>query len=89
MSKTVFMVLEYSIFQSDDFQHTVSALLEMFPYSCTLEVTHCLQLMAGDVESTAQLIMHRHENGQDLKPTDKKVCILALIGYFIHVDKKD
>lgn len=48
-------------------------LLEMFPYSCSLEVNHCLQLMAGDVEGTAQLIMHRHETGQALKPTDRKV----------------
>lgn len=51
----------------------MSALLEMFPYSCALEVTHCLQLMAGDVERATQIIMHRHEDGQDLKPTDRKV----------------
>lgn len=50
-------------------------LLEMFPYSCDLEVSHCLNLMAGDVERTAQLIIHRHENGQELKPTDKKVAV--------------
>ena len=44
----------------------------MFPYSCSLEVTHCLRLSAGDVEAAAQLIMHRHEAGQSLKPTDRK-----------------
>jgi hypothetical protein len=59
--------------QEEEFQQTVSALLEMFPYSCALEVTHCLQLMAGDVERATQIIMHRHEDGQDLKPTDRKV----------------
>ncbi len=62
--------------QGDDFQQTVQSLMEMFPYSCALEVTHCLHLMSGDVERTAQLIMHRHENGQDLKPTDRKVIEL-------------
>jgi hypothetical protein len=62
-------------FEIDDFQQTVTSLLEMFPYSCALEVTHCLQLMAGDVEQTTQLIMDRHENGQDLKPTDRKIKV--------------
>lgn len=29
--------------------------------------------MAGDVEGAAQLIMHRYEAGQNLKPSDRKV----------------
>ena len=51
----------------------MTALLEMFPYSCSLEVTHCINLTAGDVEAAAQLIMHRHESGQSLRPSDRRV----------------
>ncbi len=59
----------------DNHRRTVTALLEMFPYSCSLEVNHCLHLAAGDVETAAQIIMHRHEAGQSLKPLDRKVWI--------------
>jgi len=64
-------------FELDDFQQTVDHLLEMFPYSCSLEVNHCLNMMAGDIEQTAQLIMHRHETNQSLKPSDKKKIVKA------------
>ena len=46
--------------------------MEMFPLSCALEVNHCLTLMSGDMERAAQLIIHRHESGQNLQPTDRK-----------------
>lgn len=59
--------------EGEEYQHTVNQLLEMFPYACSLEVGHCLQLVAGDVERAAQLIMHRHEAGESLKPIAKKV----------------
>ena len=62
--------------EGEDYQNTVSQLLEMFPYACSLEVGHCLQLVAGDVERAAQLIMHRHEAGQSLKPIAKKVIYI-------------
>ncbi len=62
----------------------VSQLLEMFPYSCDLEVAHCVQLMGFDVERASQLIMHRHENGQSLKPTDRKMFKMQKAG----VDEK-
>ncbi len=53
-------------------QRALGALLEMFPYACSLEATHCLRLSAGDVEAAAQLVMHRHEAGQSLRPQDAK-----------------
>ena len=56
----------------DEFQTKLNNLMEMFPDSCTLEVSHCLNLMAGDIEEAVQLIIHRQENGQSLQP--KKVC---------------
>jgi len=55
----------------DEFQTKLNNLMEMFPDSCTLEVSHCLNLMAGDIEEAVQLIIHRQENGQSLQP--KKV----------------
>ena len=56
----------------EEFETLVARLLEMFPYSCDLEVGHCLTLMNGDVERTSNLIMHRHESGQSLKPEHNK-----------------
>ena len=46
--------------------------MEMFPSICTLEVSHCLTLMGGDIEKAAQLIMHRQESGQSLQPGNVK-----------------
>lgn len=57
----------------EEFNQTVSSLVEMFPYACGLEVTHCLSLSGGDVERAAQLIIHRHEQGQAIKPADRKI----------------
>jgi len=55
-------------------EETLKTLLEMFPYACGLEANHCLGLAAGDAARAAQLIMHRHEAGQSLKPVqDRKV----------------
>jgi len=56
----------------EEFNQTVASLVEMFPYACGLEVTHCLNLSGGDAERTAQLIIHRHEQGQGIKVTDRK-----------------
>ena len=61
----------------------MTALLEMFPYSCSLEVTHCINLTAGDVEAAAQLIMHRHESGQSLRPSDRRVSDMTHFVKFI------
>ena len=63
--------LHFNTFQTDDQKQIVNQLLEMFPDACALEVTHCLSLMSGNVESTAQLIMQRQETGQSLKPNDR------------------
>ena len=46
--------------------------MEMFPSACALEVSHCLTMMSGSIDSAAQLIMHRQESGQSLLPTDFK-----------------
>ena len=56
-----------SSLQGDEFQMKLNQLLEMFPDSCTLEVSHCLNLMAGDIEEAAQLIIQRQESGQSLQ----------------------
>lgn len=63
---------EYSV-EGEEFTTTVNHLLDMFPYACHLEVAHCLTLMVGNVEKAAHLIMHRHEAGQSLQPSDRKV----------------
>jgi len=57
---------------NDDYKQLVDQLMEMFPSACALEVSHCLTLMSGSMDSTAQLIMHRQESGQSLLPTDFK-----------------
>ena len=66
--------------QCDEFQTKMNHLLEMFPDCCNLEISHCLNLMAGDMEETAQLIIHRQEMGQSLQPVKKvgktvRICI--------------
>ena len=39
-----------------------------------LQATHCLTLSGGDAERAAQLIIHRHEQGQGIKATrDRKI----------------
>jgi len=57
---------------TDDQKQLVNQLMEMFPSACSLEVSHCLTLMSGSIDSAAQLIMHRQESGQSLLPTDFK-----------------
>ena len=42
-------------------------LLEMFPDSCTLEITHCLGLSKGNLETAAQLVLERAEEGTSIK----------------------
>ena len=54
--------------------------MEMFPSSCALEVSHCLTLMSGNIESAAQLIMHRAECGQSLQPNDHRLKNKAVNG---------
>jgi len=49
----------------------VDQLMEMFPSVCAVEVTHCLNLMSGDIEKAAQLIIHRQESGQSLQAKTK------------------
>ncbi len=90
-----------NVFQDGD-DDSVSVLLEMFPYSCTLEVTHCLRLSAGDVGEAAQLVMHRHDAGQSLKPrskanvrppahkvTDDKAVKSRILDQYSYVDQED
>ena len=51
----------------------INQLMEMFPYTCDLEVNHCLTVAGGDLERASQLILHRHEGGQSLQPSDRRV----------------
>ncbi|XP_013409507.1 CUE domain-containing protein 2 [Lingula anatina] len=54
-------------------QAQVSLLLEMFPSSCSIEVTHCLKVAEGDLDRAVQLVLHRIETGEQLtKKTNKK-----------------
>jgi hypothetical protein len=62
-------------FDGEEYQQMVSQLTEMFPYTCDLEVNHCLTVTSGELERASQLIMHRHEGGQSLQPTDRRVYI--------------
>lgn len=39
----------------------------MFPNACTLEITHCLGLTKGNLESAAQLVLERAEAGTSIK----------------------
>ena len=66
-------ILSEASSDEEEFQVLVGQLLEMFPYACDLEVSHCLTLMNCDVERASQLIMHRYESGQSLQPNVKKV----------------
>lgn len=63
---------DYSDIDNEDYKQLLEQLMEMFPTACALEVSHCLTLMSGNIESAAQLIMHRQESGQSLLPTDLK-----------------
>ena len=56
--------------QSDE---QVDQLMEMFPSVCTSEISHCLNLMSGDIEKAAQLIIHRQESGQCLQQKQDRV----------------
>ena len=51
----------------------VNQLMEMFPYTCDLEVNHCLTVTGVNLERASQLIMHRHEGGQSFQPADRRV----------------
>ena len=59
--------------EGEDFGPSMALLAEMFPDSCSLELNQCLQLTGGDVAKTAEMVIHRHETGQSLKPSDRKV----------------
>lgn len=61
---------DYSDIDNEEAKQLLDQLMEMFPSACALEVSHCLTLMSGNIESAAQLIMHRQESGQSLLPTD-------------------
>lgn len=58
---------------TEEFQAKVYQLMEMFPFSCEAEVGHCLTMMGGEVERASHLILHRHETGQSIRPTVRKV----------------
>ena len=62
--------------------------MEMFPSVCALEVSHCLNLMSGDVEKAAQLIMHRQESGQSLQPLDQRTRNGKFKNGHVEVDDK-
>ncbi|XP_064594974.1 CUE domain-containing protein 2-like [Liolophura sinensis] len=81
----------------------IEILLEMFPNSCALEVTHCLVMSSGDTDSAAQLILHRQQNGDAItegspqyrernvlspKKDDKKVREQMLAKY-AYIDEHD
>ncbi|KAG1687951.1 CUE domain-containing protein 2 [Nymphon striatum] len=53
-------ITENSITDENDHKE-IAILTEMFPTSCHLEISHCLNLSNGDVEKAAQLILHREE----------------------------
>lgn len=61
----------------------VRALLEMFPETCTMEVSHCLSLSNGDLDEAAQLIIHREEKGDSIinHTTTKKKKEMVLDDY--------
>lgn len=50
----------------------IQLLLEMFPNACTLEITHCLGLTKGNLESAAQLVLERAEAGTSIKKPKEK-----------------
>lgn len=56
----------------------VKMLLEMFPNSCTLEITHCLGLVKGDLESAVQLVLEREEAGTSIKRSKVRWNILVI-----------
>lgn len=62
-------------YDEEEHQQMINQLLEMFPYTCDLEVNHCLTVTNGELERASQLIMHRHEGGQSLQPTDRRMFI--------------
>jgi len=62
-------------YDGEEYQQMMNQLLEMFPYACDLEVNHCLTITNGELERASQLIMHRHEGGQSLQPTDRRMFI--------------
>lgn len=44
----------------------VEVLREMFPWLPLVEARHCLSIAGGDVQTAAQLVLHRQETGQAL-----------------------
>jgi len=96
-------VLSETSSDEEEFQALVGRLLEMFPYSCELEVSHCLTLMNCNVERASNLIMHRYEAGQSLQPNqkkpkvrmlrdpdvDEKVLRQRIVGKYGYVDKEE
>ncbi|KAJ8314596.1 hypothetical protein KUTeg_006746 [Tegillarca granosa] len=57
---------------SEECDKIVESLLEMFPTLCTMEIAHCLSLSNGDPEEAVQLILHRQETGDSIKPSPTK-----------------
>lgn len=63
----------------------------MFPNSCTLEITHCLGLTKGNLESAAQLVLERAEAGTSIKrpkvslPRNFKLGVVSLSRQFLFV----
>uniref|UniRef100_A0A1B0F9Q8 CUE domain-containing protein n=2 Tax=Glossina TaxID=44049 RepID=A0A1B0F9Q8_GLOMM len=53
----------------DYFLNEAEILQEMFPDSAYVEVKHCIAISKGDINSAAQILLHRQETGQSL--TDK------------------
>lgn len=60
---------------TEEYQQMVNQLMEMFPYTCDLEVNHCLTVTGVSLERASQLIMHRHEGGQSFQPKDRRAHI--------------
>ncbi|XP_062594941.1 CUE domain-containing protein 2-B-like [Saccostrea cucullata] len=66
----------------------VKMLLEMFPNSCTLEITHCLGVAKGDLESAAQLVLEREETGTSIMEPKEKTKSTTRNGLMLLDDKK-
>ncbi|XP_069128026.1 CUE domain-containing protein 2-like [Argopecten irradians] len=67
----------------------VKILREMFPAACTMEVTHCLGLASGNVESAIQLILDRQESGECIKQVAEKTKKKPKVSVLDDKDLKD
>ncbi|XP_033741621.1 CUE domain-containing protein 2-like [Pecten maximus] len=67
----------------------IKILREMFPAACAMEVTHCLGLASGDIESAIQLILDRQESGECIKQVAEKTRKKPNVSVLDDKDLKD